>query len=80
MRVEQAQANAGSKDLLVAAVMDLALVVAAVLSMGSAPTKHATFSIESAKPEAAESVSTTPEGTSPGEVIAERDSLDLQLD
>jgi hypothetical protein len=80
MRVEQAQAKTGSKDLLVTGVMDLALVVAFVLSMASAPTKHATFSIESAKPEAAESVSTTPDSILPGEAIAERDSLDLQLD
>ena len=31
-------------------------------------------------PEAAESVSTTPDSILPGEAIAERDSLDLQLD
>ena len=37
MRIEQAQANAGSKELLVAAVMDLAFATAVLLSMGSAP-------------------------------------------
>ena len=36
--------------------------------------------IEAAKPEATESVSTTPDGTSPSEAIADRDVLDLQLD
>ncbi|MGZ5425988.1 MAG: hypothetical protein ACXWE1_02175 [Thermoanaerobaculia bacterium] len=80
MRVDQAQAKRGPNDLLVAAVMDLSLVVAALLSMGSAPTKHATFSIESARPEAAVLASTTADAASSREAIAEGSSLDQQLD
>ena len=80
MRVEQAQEKKGWHDGLVGALMDLALIVGAVLSMGSAPTKQATSSIEAAKPEAAEFASTTPDSISPGEAIADRDVLDLQLD
>jgi hypothetical protein len=75
MRVEQAQAKKGWHDGLVGALMDLALITGAVLSMGSAPTKQATFSIEAAKPEAVEFASITP-----GEEIAEKNTLDLQLD
>jgi len=75
MRIEQTQAKTGSKNRLAGAVMGLALVAGAFLSMGSAPSKPATSSIE-----AAELASTTPDGISPGEAIAERDTLELQLD
>ena len=80
MRIQQAQAKKGSKDGLVGAVMGLALVAGALLSMGGAPTKHSTSFIEVAKPGAAQFASTTPNSISPGEAIAERDTLDLQLD
>ncbi len=80
MRVEQAQAKKGSRDFLVGALMDLALIVGAVLSMGSAPAKQATFSVEAAKPGAAAFASTPPDGISPCEEIADSDRLDLQLD
>jgi hypothetical protein len=60
--------------------MDLAFVVAAVLSLGSAPTKHATFSIEPGRPEATQLASNTPDSTSSGGAIAESDTLDLQFD
>lgn len=83
MRIEQEQAKSGSKVLLVSAVYDLALITAVVLSisMGSAPTpKHATFSIEAARPGAAEVVSVTADASSPGKENADTDSLDLQLD
>lgn len=62
--------NDTARHLLVAAVTDLALVVAALLSTGSAPTKHATFSIESASPEAAEFAPTAPDSISPSAVAA----------
>jgi hypothetical protein len=62
--------NDTARHLLVAGVTDLALVVAALLSMGSAPTKHATFSIESAKPEAAEFAPTTPDSIAPSAIAA----------
>jgi N-acetylmuramic acid 6-phosphate (MurNAc-6-P) etherase len=78
MRTEQAHANTGSKELIVAAVMDLAFVVAALLSVGSAPAKHATFSIEAARPRAAEVVSISANSTPPLKETA--DTLDLQLD
>lgn len=80
MRNEQAHEKTGTKELMVAGVIDLALVVAFVLSAGSAPAKHSTFSIESATPGAAESVSATPDSILPGEANADSDSLDLQLD
>jgi hypothetical protein len=86
MRVEQAQAKKGPNGVLLRVLMGLALVAGALLSMGSAPTELATsselttFFIEVAKPGAAEAASTTPDSISPGEEIAERDSLDLQLD
>ena len=48
--------------------------------MGGARTTHGTSSIEAAKPEAAEFASATPDSISPGEAIADRDVLDLQLD
>jgi hypothetical protein len=80
MRIEQAQAETGPKVLLVSALMDLAFVAAFLISMGSAPTRHATFSIEAAKPEAAEVASTTADAASSGGAIAEGSSLDQQLD
>lgn len=80
MRVEQAQAKKRPKGGLLGAVMGLVLVAGAFLSLGNAPTKHATFSVEVAKPEAAEFSSTTPDSISPGEAIADSAVLDLQLD
>jgi hypothetical protein len=55
------------------------LVAGGLLSL-RAPTQLATSFTEVGKPEAAELVSTTPDGISPGEAIAESNSLDLQLD
>ena len=86
MRVEQAQAKKGSKDGLLSVLMGLVLVTGALLSLGVPPTELDTSSelatsfIEVAKPEAAELASSTPDSISPGEEIAERDSLDFQLD
>ena len=82
MEIEREQAKTGSKVLLVSAVYDLAFVAAVLLSisMGSAPPKHATFSIEAARPGAAKVVSVTADATSPRKEIADTDSLDLQLD
>jgi hypothetical protein len=80
MRTEQALAKKGSKNRLAGAVMGLALVSGALLFMDGAFAKHATYSIEAVKPAAAESASTTPDRISPGEAIADRDVLDLQLD
>jgi hypothetical protein len=72
--VEKANARTRRKDLLVSAVIDLALVVAALLSMRSAPAQQATSYME-ARPGVAAVESTTPR-----EAIADRDTLDLQLD
>jgi hypothetical protein len=80
MRIEQAQAKKGSKVGLVGALLVLALFAGALVSMGGAPTKRAASSIEVARPEATTFVSATPESISPREEIADRDSLDLQLD
>jgi hypothetical protein len=80
MRTEQAHAKKGSRNRLVGAVMGLALVAGALLSMGSTPTKRATSSVEAARPEAAAFASTTPDSISPRDAIADRDTLDLQLD
>ncbi len=79
MKIEQAQAKKGSKNHLVGAVMGLALV-GALLSVAGARTTHGTSSIEAATSEAAEFASATPDSISPGEAIADRDVLDLQLD
>jgi len=69
MRVEQAER--GPNDFLVGAVMDLALVTAVLLSMGSAPapTTQAALSIEGARPAAAEPAHATSDGSS-GTAIA----------
>jgi hypothetical protein len=80
MRTEQAQAKKGSKDVLFGALGGLALVAGALLSMGGASAKHATSFVEVGRPGAAELASTTPDSISPGEAIAERDTLDIQLD
>jgi len=80
MRNEQAQAKNESKDALLGVLMGLVLVAGAVLSLGVAPTELATSFTEVGKPEAAKLVSTTPDSISPGEAIAESNSLDLQLD
>ncbi|HSB63166.1 MAG TPA: hypothetical protein VLJ18_03325 [Thermoanaerobaculia bacterium] len=74
MRVEQAHARTERKNLLVSALIDLALVIAALLSMRSAPAQPAAPYIE-ARPGAAAVISATP-----GEAVADRDTLDLQLD
>lgn len=80
MKTEQAQPKKGLKTRLLGAVMGLALVAGALLSMGSAATEHATSFVEVGRPQAAELTPTTPDSVSPGEAIAESDSLDLQLD
>jgi hypothetical protein len=59
--------------------MSLLFVAGVLLSFG-APTKHATSSIEVARPGAAELVASSPDSISPGEEIAETASPDLQLD
>lgn len=79
MRIEQTQAKRGSKDGLVGVLMSLVLVAGTLLSL-RAPTKLATSFTEVGKPEAAQLASTTPDGISSGEEIAESNSLDLQLD
>ena len=80
MRIERAQTKKRSKYGLVGAVMGLALAAGALLSMEGAPTRRASFFIETNRPEAAESASITSDRVSPREEIAESDSLDLQLD
>jgi hypothetical protein len=79
MRVEQARAKMGAEDFLSGALMSLLLAAGVLLSFG-APAKHATSSIEVGRPEAAKFASTTPDVILPGEEIADRDTLDLQLD
>lgn len=79
MRIEQAQAKRGSKDGLVGVLMGLVLIAGTLLSLGT-PTKVARSFAEVGKPEAAEFVSASPDSILPGEEIAERDSLNLQLD
>jgi hypothetical protein len=74
MRIEEKQEERKSKVRLVGAVMGLALVAGVLLSMGSAPSAHATPSIEAAKPEAAETAF-TPDSNPPDAPI-----LELQLD
>ena len=71
-------ANTEPKDLLVAGVMDLAFVIAALLSVGGAPSKNVSFSAGSVRPAAAAMASTAPGGTSPVEVIAESRRPDLR--
>ena len=86
MRIEEAQAKKGSKNGLLSVLMGLVLVTGALLSLGvpltelDTSSELATSFIEVAKPGAAEAASTTPDSISPCEEIAERDSLDLQLD
>lgn len=80
MRTEREQARKGSMSRLVGAAMGLALVSVALLSMGGVQTKHATSFIEAARPEAAVLASTVPGSISPGQEVADRDVLDLQLD
>ncbi|MGZ6971778.1 MAG: hypothetical protein ACXVID_08955 [Thermoanaerobaculia bacterium] len=80
MRIERAEAKKGSRSFLVAVLMDLGLIVAAILSMGSTPSGHATPSVEAASGEAATSASTARNSVWPREAIADRDRLDLQLD
>lgn len=80
MRIEQAQAKGRPKRGLMSAVMGLVLVAGVFLSL-VAPTEVATSSsVEVGQPAAAAFTSTAPDSVSPGEEIAERDSLDLQLD
>ena len=79
MRIEKAQAKKESKDGPLGVLMSLALVAGVVLSL-KAPTQFATSFTEVGKPEAAELVSSTPDSFSPGEAIAQSNSLDLQLD
>ena len=80
MRNEEAQAKRASKNCLVGAVMDLALVAGAVLSMGSAPTKHATSPSSPPGPRPPRPSPPRRISISPGEANADSDSLDLQLD
>ena len=79
MRVGQARAKNGPRGRLMGAVMGLAFVAGVFLSL-LAPTELDTAFIAAGKAEAAELVSSTPQSVSPGEAIAEKDTLDLQLD
>ncbi|MGE5717542.1 MAG: hypothetical protein ACM369_12910 [Acidobacteriota bacterium] len=78
MRIENARSKRGSRSFPAAVVMDLGLVVAALLSMGSTPAKQAKLSVEAARPVAA--ALATQGSITPREAIADRDTLDLQLD
>jgi hypothetical protein len=80
MRIERAEAKKASRSFLVAVVMDLGLIVAAILSMGSTPSKHATPSVKAANAKAATFASTARNSVGPREAIADRDTLELQLD
>ena len=80
MRVEQPQVKKGSKGGLLGALMGLVLLGGVLLSMEKAPARHATFSVEAAKSEAAELSSTTPQSISPDDASADSSVLDLQLD
>jgi hypothetical protein len=79
MKVGSSRANMGPEDVLSGALISLLFVAGVLLSFG-APTKHATSSIEGARPEAAELVTSTPDSISPGEETAETASPELQLD
>ena len=79
MRTEEALAKKGPKNRLAGALMGLALVSGALLYMGGAHAKHATPSVETARPGPAESASPTPDRIVPGEANADSDVLDLQL-
>jgi hypothetical protein len=79
MRVGQARAKSEPRGRLMGAVMGLAFVAGVFLSL-IAPTELDTAFIAAGKAEAAELVYSTPQSVSPGEAIADRDTLDLQLD
>jgi hypothetical protein len=76
MRNEHAETKRGWKAGLAGAAAGLTLVAGTLLATGGAPATHATSF--AAKSEAA--ASATPDRVSPREAIAERDTLDLQLD
>ena len=80
MSAERTQAKNRMKSDLVGAVTGLALVASALFSLGGSPTTYATPLTKAGKPEAARVASTAPERVSPGEAVADRDTLDLQLD
>ncbi len=77
MRNEHAETKRGWKAGLVGALAGLALAAGTLLATGGAPTKHDTSFLGS-KVGAAASVA--PDRVSPREAIADRDTLDLQLD
>jgi hypothetical protein len=77
MKIEYARAKKWKAGLL-GAMAGLALVAGTLLAMGAAPTKHPTSFVEAVKPEVA--ASATSDRISAREAIADRDSLDLQLD
>ncbi len=80
MRTEGGTAKVESRNRLVVSVMALALASGALLSIGAARTAHATPSGRATRPAAAVSASTMADRISPGEAIADREVLDLQLD
>ncbi len=80
MRTDGGTGKRESRNRLVVSVMALALASGALLSIGAARTAHATPSIRAARPAATVSASTMPDTISPGEAIADREVLDLQLD
>lgn len=77
MRNEHAETKRGWKPGLVGTLAGLAFAAGTLLATGVAPAKHAT-SFAAVKSEAA--ASATPDRVSPREAIADRDTLDLQLD
>lgn len=79
MRTQDAQAKKVSNESLSGALMSLVLLAGLVVSL-EAPTRVATSFVEVGRPESAEVVATTPDSSSPAEMIAENATLDLQLD
>jgi hypothetical protein len=80
MRDKPAKAKMGWEDFLSGVLMSGLLAAGVLLVTGGAGTTHAGSLIEAARPAAAESASSAPDRISPGEEIADRDTLDLQLD
>ena len=76
MRIERAKAKMGSRAVLAGVVAGLTLAAGTLLATGGAPPKRATSSVSKSEALA----SATADRISPREAIADRDSLDLQLD
>ncbi len=78
MRVAEAQTKKGPRGRLMVAVMSLALFAGALPSLGGSSSRRAASTDEAARTDAARF--TSPEVITPGEAIADRDVLELQLD